>query len=241
MKPLISVIVPIYNVEPYLEACLLSIQTQTYAHLEVILIDDGSTDKSAQIAQRFVAVDSRFQLIQQDNAGQSAARNRGIERAKGEYISFIDADDYIALDFYESLLKVISNKDIVQIGYTKTTPQGIPFKTAYPLHRYQLTSAAMRLYRTAFIQKYALRFEEGKIYEDVLFSLDVWRHNPSIGFLHYAGYYYRTNLTSTTSKRHNTRPLFHAIGLRTKNATLGQRLLIYYTMLRLRVHFLLNR
>ncbi len=238
MKPTVSVIVPIYNVEKYLDECLLSIQKQTYLHLEVILIDDGSTDKSAQIAQQFVDNDPRFQLLRQANAGQSAARNRGLERATGEYISFIDSDDYIAPDFYETILQEIHDTDILQIGYTHTTINGEKVGTFYPCFFHQYTTPWSRLFRAEFIHKNNLHFEEGYIYEDVLFSIDMWLQSPTYRIIKYAGYYYRMNPHSTTAQKHNTRPLFALIRQRTKNATLYQKLLIAYTSLRLRLHFL---
>ena len=102
----ISIIVPVYNVESYIEQCLDSIRKQTYSNLEVILIDDGSVDASASVCQRYVEEDSRFQLICQKNKGASAARNRGLDQATGEYIGFVDSDDWIEPDMYERLLKI---------------------------------------------------------------------------------------------------------------------------------------
>ncbi len=238
MNPLISVIVPIYNVEKYLNQCLLSIQQQTYPHLQVILIDDGSTDQSARIAQQFVDADSRFQLLRQANAGQSAARNRGMALATGQYISFIDADDYIAPNFYGILLHEIHNTDILQIGYTRTDIKGEKIGTFYPRFFYQYTTPWSRLFRAEFINKNNLHFEEGHIYEDVLFSIDIWLQSPRYRLIKYAGYYYRMNPNSTTAHKHDIHPLFAQIRQRAKNATLYQKLLIAYTALRLHIHFL---
>lgn len=102
-SPLISIIVPIYNVEKYLPACLKSIANQSYQNLEVILIDDGSTDGSAQIAKDFTKTDPRFKYHHQKNQGQSAARNTGLQVATGNYISFIDSDDLIKPNFIKEL------------------------------------------------------------------------------------------------------------------------------------------
>ncbi len=241
MTPLISVIVPIYNVEKYLNECLSSIQSQTYKHLQIILIDDGSTDNSAQIAQLFVDNDPRFQLLRQANAGQSAARNRGIELATGDYISFIDADDYIAPEFYTTLIKAIQNADVIQIGYTKTDINSQPLQTYCPQHWFQYTSASMRLYRMDFLRKHCLHFEEGYIYEDVIFSLDMWMLQPTYRMLKYTGYYYRTNPTSTTSIKRDTRPLFRLLSQRRKAANLRGKFIILYTYIRLKTHFFLRR
>ncbi|MDT2766941.1 glycosyltransferase family 2 protein [Lactococcus raffinolactis] len=110
LTPLISVIVPIYNVEAYLSECLDSILQQTYKNLEVILINDGSKDSSQAIAEGYVEKDKRFQLVNQENKGIAAARNKGLEFVHGEYIMFFDSDDKIALDAIENLLTPINGK-----------------------------------------------------------------------------------------------------------------------------------
>ena len=98
---MISVIIPIYNVEKYLEKCIQSIINQTYRNLEIILVDDGSTDNSGEIADKYKKIDNRIKVIHKINGGLSDARNKECEIATGEYISFIDSDDYIDLNMYE--------------------------------------------------------------------------------------------------------------------------------------------
>lgn len=102
-KPLISVIVPIYNVEQYLDKCITSIVNQSYKNLEIILVDDGATDKCPDICDNWAIKDDRIVVIHKENGGLSDARNSGLNIAKGEYISFIDSDDWIDLKFYEIL------------------------------------------------------------------------------------------------------------------------------------------
>ena len=103
-KPLISVIVPVYKSEDYLEACLRSLAEQTYANLEVITVDDASPDGSVRICQDFAARDKRFQVLRlPENRGPSAARNAGIRRAGGRYVSFVDSDDRVMPDMLEKL------------------------------------------------------------------------------------------------------------------------------------------
>ena len=116
---LISIIVPIYNSENYIKKCLDSILAQTYSNLEVILIDDGSTDNSYNICKDYQKKDNRIVLLQQKNAGVSRARNHGLEVAKGEYIGFVDSDDYIEPEMYEILLNSIieSNSKIAICNY----------------------------------------------------------------------------------------------------------------------------
>lgn len=112
---MISVIIPIYNVKEYLVNCLDSVKTQTYTKLEVLLIDDGSTDGSEDICERYAKEDSRFRVIHQANSGASAARNRGIEEAVGGYIAFLDSDDWLEPDAYETLYRLAEqeNADVV--------------------------------------------------------------------------------------------------------------------------------
>lgn len=116
--PKISIIIPVYNVEKYIKRCLESILAQTFKDYEVILVDDGSTDKSSEICNEYALKDSRIKVIHQKNSGASAARNAGLKIAGGEYIGFIDSDDYIAKDMYETLYKLITkyNTDIAICG-----------------------------------------------------------------------------------------------------------------------------
>lgn len=105
MNDLISLIVPVYNVEKYLDKCLETITNQTYSNMEIILIDDGSTDLSGKKCDEWEKKDSRVRVIHKKNGGLSSARNAGIDVAKGKYISFIDSDDYIELNMIEILRK----------------------------------------------------------------------------------------------------------------------------------------
>ena len=121
MNIMISVIVPIYNVEEYLPACIESILNQTYRDLEILLIDDGSTDNSGKICDEYAEKDKRCIVIHQQNKGSSGARNTGLDNAKGEYISFIDGDDYIHPQMLEILYKEIEkeNCDFAMISHKK--------------------------------------------------------------------------------------------------------------------------
>ena len=114
MEEKISVIVPVYNVEKYLEECLLSIINQSYKNLEIICVNDGSTDNCAKILEEFAIKDPRIVVLTQKNQGLSAARNIGIRASTGAYISFIDSDDYISEDFYLELYSILKdhNADI---------------------------------------------------------------------------------------------------------------------------------
>lgn len=117
--PLISVIIPVYGVEKYIAQCLESVINQTYDNLEIIVVNDGTKDRSAEIAKEYAAKDNRIKVYDFDNGGASAARNRGIKLAKGEYIAFLDSDDWIEGQMYEKLVNeaIKSNADIVKCGF----------------------------------------------------------------------------------------------------------------------------
>jgi glycosyltransferase involved in cell wall biosynthesis len=238
----ISIIVPIYNADSYLAKCIESLINQDYPHLQIILVNDGSTDRSLEIASKYAAKDNRIEVHSQDrNQGQSIARNIGLQQAKGEYVSFVDADDYIDLDFYSYMLKHIGNLDCVQIGYRRVTNNGKVLIKKLPKHFYQFTSPCMRLYRRELFEKYDLEFPTGMIYEDVVFSLDFWSVKPHYKMLPYTGYNYLANANSTTATRNLVAKelLFSTLKeKRQQTQSLRQKLLIAYTTLRLRIHFI---
>ena len=188
-RPLISVIVPIYGVEKYLEQCLDSILNQTYRQLEIILIDDGSPDRCGEICDRYASQDSRIQVIHQSNAGLSAARNAGMDIATGEYISFIDSDDYIDPHFYEKLLEGFKEYPEVKVTSCQVfknengeiTPQNSKWQHQYPtIHSSRWCQDAIlgktyvtvwnKLYQAELLKE--IRFRKGRIVEDILFMYD---------------------------------------------------------------------
>ena len=159
--PLISVIVPVYNVEQYLEKCLRSILTQTYSALEIIAIDDGSSDNSGRICDQLAMQDKRIKVIHTANKGVAAARNTGISIANGEYISFVDSDDYLEPDFYEYLLSLMikSNADISYCSYRKVYESNV-YDKSNGISRIQILSGREALAK-------ALRIKDG-------FGLLIW-------------------------------------------------------------------
>ncbi len=125
-EPLISVIVPVYNAEEYLEKCVNSIINQTYKNLEIILVDDGSPDKSGEMCDAFAVKDLRVRVIHKENGGQSSARNRGLDIMKGELVGFVDSDDWIEPDMYQHLYEMMIQFDaqIACCGVQKDYPNG---------------------------------------------------------------------------------------------------------------------
>lgn len=238
----ISVIVPIYNAEPFLAKCIESLLHQQHRALQIILVDDGSTDKSLSIAELYAERDSRIEVYSHPtNLGQSAARNTGLQYAKCEFVSFVDADDYVDEDFYAYMLHHIGDLDCVQIGYRRVTMQGKVLLEKLPKHFHQFTSPCMRLYRRDVFVRDGLYFPAGMIYEDVIFSMDFWASKPSYKILPYTGYNYLANTHSTTAMRNLVAKelLFGTLKeKRQQTKSISQKLLIAYTALRLKLHFI---
>lgn len=131
---LVSVIIPVYNVEAYLERCISSVGNQTYQSIQLVLVDDGSTDRSGEICDAWAAKDSRVTVIHQENGGVSAARNTGLEKACGEYILWVDSDDYIAPDAVEKLINsaLRTNADMVICDFVKGAEENHSFHNLQP-------------------------------------------------------------------------------------------------------------
>lgn len=128
-RPLVSLIVPIYKVEKYLRTCIESMVRQTYENIEILLVDDGSPDNCGKICDEFAEKDSRIRVFHVENQGVSVARNIGLDNAKGEWVSFIDSDDFLDDDFIEYLVSVMeeTGADITYCGYRRLNEEGVPF------------------------------------------------------------------------------------------------------------------
>ena len=187
---MISVIVPVYNVEKYLEECLDSIKNQTYSAIEVILVNDGSTDSSKEICEKYCKQDSRFLLTNQENQGLSAARNKGVEISTGEYIVFVDSDDIIKTNYLEKLMQYMAEDvDIVECIFTvkkmefldeniETTTiifEGDSNKAVkfFPHHTLNV-NAVTKLYRREIVE--AVPYIEGVFYEDVYSGIGMLKY-----------------------------------------------------------------
>ena len=220
---MISVIVPVYNVEEYLEECLDSIQKQTYIDIEVILVNDGSTDRSKEICERYCKKDSRFKLVNQENKGLSGARNRGMLESKGEFISFVDSDDVLKEDMLEQLMKQMTSEDIdiVECWYTnekqelelstpknvKTIFQGDSKEALVSLCKDNIVrlNAVAKLFRRQVIINFP--FLEGLFYEDVYGGIGILKHIRKMVKINYIGYYYRVRQGSIMNREFNIKNL----------------------------------
>lgn len=131
MEPLISVIIPVYKVEEYLDRCVSSVVNQTYKNLEIILVDDGSPDKCPKMCDKWAEKDSRIKVIHKENGGAGQARNVGISASKGNIIAFLDSDDFLSCEMYECLISYINDEvDIVECGYVETYMDDVTFDDA---------------------------------------------------------------------------------------------------------------
>lgn len=193
--PKISIIVPIYNVEKYIDRCLKSIQNQTLKDIEVILVDDGSKDNSISIAKQYLE-DKRFKLYHKDNGGLSSARNYGMNYATGDYLAFIDSDDYIEYDMYEKmyLLAVNNKSDVVECDFIWEYPNdSIVDKTRVNIDN-MLTDVRVvawnKIYRKKLIDKIGVEFTNGVRYEDIDWCYKILPYISRFSSLKEAKYHY---------------------------------------------------
>src|SRR4051794_27139056 len=208
MSSVLSVVVPIYNVAPYLDECLASIARQTRAELEVVMVDDGSTDDSAAIAARFADTDPRFTLVRKANAGLGAARNTGLEHATGEYLMFVDSDDSLAPYAAEILVGSIdkTGSDFSCGGVMRQKTRGMQ---SSPMQRGAFAETKLRthvsrlpallgdrtawnkVYRRSFFDEHGFRFPEGVLYEDIPVTIPAHVLAKSVDVIAVPVYYWR--------------------------------------------------
>lgn len=229
MGPLISVIVPIYNVASYLDRCISSLIAQSYQNLEIILVNDGSTDESEAVCEKYAQSDSRVRLIVQKNGGPASARNMGMECATGAYFSFIDGDDWVAPNLYQRMVEVIQafQPDMIRFGYRKmlhgrvAKVYRLPYseglyqgkaleqiqmdtvcnERALDYDRTRILSACGNLYRRDLILQSEISFvsEREILNEDYLFVLQASLASRSIYICQDLFYYYDTRPNSITT------------------------------------------
>lgn len=220
----VSVIVPVYNVEKYIDRCISSILRQTYENIELILVDDGSPDKCGDICDEYATYDSRIQVIHRQNGGLSAARNSGLEVATGDYVLFVDSDDYIHPNMIERLYSVASMKkaEVVICDYAMVYENGdieMPQESGqiiditednrleYMLGKTKImfTVAWNKLFKRTSVQKF--RFPEGKIHEDEFLIYKILHSTEDICYLREVLYYYFQREDSIIGKGVNLQSL----------------------------------
>lgn len=216
MGKLISVVVPVYNVEKYLTKCIQSIRNQTHHDLEIILVDDGSTDCSGGICDDFQKKDVRIKVIHKENGGLSDARNAGIDAAKGEYIAFVDSDDFIHPEMYTTMLRIMEGDkaDIAvcgiknvpeteEIDYNLTVPgqsdkvfTGLDMQYMYFEENFAMTAVVAwnKLYKKELFHQ--VRYPKGKIHEDEYTTYRLTYPCKRISYIDTPFYYYVMRSTS---------------------------------------------
>ncbi|MGD7044462.1 glycosyltransferase family 2 protein [Jeotgalibacillus proteolyticus] len=216
----VSVIVPVYNAEKFLEVCIKSLVNQTLKECEFIFVNDGSTDGSEMIITRYTKSDKRIKLINQKNSGVSAARNAGIEKAMGKYIGFVDADDYVQKDMFELFYNHGEKykADVIFSDFISEL-EGCRLKTDYPFTKGKVldksyiekivipyiieednfNSVCNKIYRNSIIKKNELAFPTDiSLGEDGYFNLQFMHFIGTMFYLEYAGYFYREVSGSAT-------------------------------------------
>ena len=209
---LISVIVPVYNVEQYLEKCVNSIINQTYKNLEIILVDDGATDSSGNMCDELAKSDNRIKVYHKENGGLSDARNYGVERATGDYIGFVDSDDYIDYEMYEKLYEAIKkeNVDVAECSLRVIYPGKIELFTDEKYYKV--------LGKTEYLEEYLtikkliksdvakkLVFPKGKLYEDTYYAYDLINIANSFVLIDSPSYNYLMRENSITNSKFDPR------------------------------------
>ena len=222
--PLISVIIPVYNTAPYLERCVKSILAQTHPHLEILLIDDGSTDASPRICDHLAQQDTRVKVFHKPNGGVSSARNLGLDKAQGEYIGFVDSDDEIHPQMYEVLLEnlLTYNADITACQLTQYPPNQKPLYVfsnkpvqiidspdeilaAIPAPYLFQGVVTNKLFRHAVINRMRFNTATTSCAEDTEFLTQLAPHIKRVAVTYHQLYGYYTNETSLTHSHTSTR------------------------------------
>ena len=223
----VSVVVPVYNSEKFLEECLNCLVNQTLKEIEIILVDDGSTDNSSEIYNNYAKEDDRIIIIKQANQKQGAARNNGVRIAKGKYIGFVDADDFIDLDYFEKLYSAASKYDsdmavcsVVKVSNGKRKHKWKFEKEELLTNDYekfikgsQVRNAAPynKIYKRAFLEKNGIKFAENVFYEDGPFTTKAVFFANEIVLVPGINYYYVKNPNSTVNSKQTEKHLKDAM------------------------------
>ena len=217
-ETLISIIVPVYNIEDYLPRCIESVLNQTYSNLELILVDDGSKDKSGEICDEYCKKDERIRVIHKENGGSSSARNAGINVAKGKYLGFVDSDDYIEKDMYERMVEAIASTgcniiqvardekdedgnrlpDICEMPETQIQYSSEEFMRELLLHKGDCSFCTKLLKRDLFNEN---KFPTGVLNEDFHLLVKMLRQGETVVSLPYCGYHVFYRIGSNTRKK----------------------------------------
>lgn len=244
-QALVSVIIPVYNVEKYLRECVDSVIGQTYKNLEIILVNDGSTDSSGKICDEYVDKDERVTVIHQKNGGLSQARNRGLEESTGEYVYFLDSDDYIAENSFEILLEIAekygsdivffdaksfadTNDFIVKQNYirknTYTTDTGYNVFSVITENREYHSAVPLLFFNKSFLAESKITFVPDILYEDMIFTYQIFCTASVVSQCSKALYFRRYRKNSITSSSKNKKNLLSYIAVYRNNVEFTKNL-----------------
>lgn len=219
MDKLISIIVPVYNAEKYLSKCVMSIIHQTYTNIELVLVDDGSTDNSGYLCDQWKIKDKRIRVVHKTNGGLSSARNTGLDNCNGDYIMFVDSDDYIKRDAVDFMYKLIINDDAdIAVGnIIRVIPGGKEIYFSFPFNDYKIMSgieasklllshridcsSCNKIYKRTIVAED--RFPIGRFNEDIVFLSHIFPKSSRISFNNIPFYYYRETPGSLTTMGYN--------------------------------------
>lgn len=234
-KPKHSIIVPVYNTGFSICKCIESVLQQTYKNFELIIIDDGSKDATASIIDKYAISDSRIKAIHIPNGGVSNARNVGLDISSGEYIMFIDSDDWIEHDYLEQIEKrMVDKSDIYIVGitqdfefsdgslshsmikvapvYQKIAPERLADEFGYLLLTVNMASACLKTYRRSFLEQNKIRYNQDMfVLEDYYFVLHCLMNKPQISLLPYIGYHYRLPVILNIEQRRGNRDFYLSV------------------------------
>lgn len=213
-NPRISIVMPMYGVERYIEKAIQSVLNQDFQDWELLIVNDGSKDKSREIAYRVAYGDNRIKILDKENGGLSDARNYGLDRAIGEFVHFYDSDDWIESDFYSKLLNEIEDFDLIVCGYKVDNEKSVTERIGYVGNLSHVVSSSLgdlvgnylnfawnKLFKRSFLVENALYYEKG-LYriEDSEFMMRFLSSSPKVKMIKYSGYHYMVRNTATLSK-----------------------------------------
>ncbi len=222
LQPKVSIVIPVYNVEKYLTECLVSVVSQTLREIEVICVNDGSTDKSGEILAHFASTDSRVKVFTQENGGYGAAVNKGVSEAKGEFVAVLESDDFIDTSMYEKLYTkaVETGAELVKCNFCKYDSQAANPVQIWKTHNQDLTTAPdgvfspvsdysqifsfhsslwANLYRAELIKSVRLFDERGTMYQDFPFAMEVYAKTKKMAVVKEMLHYWRNETGQNNS------------------------------------------
>lgn len=212
-NPVVSVIIPIYNTERYLNKCISSVRKQTYKNIEILLIDDGSSDRSGEICDRHAAEDDRIQVVHICNNGVSHARNLGIQRASGKYLFFVDSDDYIDCEMIADQVCIMEDECVdlcisalseenLASGFSIDLSKQCDLEISFLLKNHLLFGPMVKLYRRDIVNNHGIVFPEDFSYgEDLLFNIGYLRYVERISYINQCYYHYVRENTQSLSRK----------------------------------------